>query len=461
MASNGKKENILTSWKEIAAYLDRDVRTCVRWEQRYGLPVHRLERDSKAKVFAYKDQIDAWLAERAAAAGPAARDARPRLPFPLAAAIAVAGLAILAVAGYLIFLRRGVAADFRVRGSVLEITDRRGFVLGTFETGLAELMTEDEYRQHFQRKRTSEDYTTVWPFLVIRDLDGDARPEVLFTTQTRSEDGEGTLFCLDARGRERWRFRAGRALEFGGWPLRGQYRIFGIDVDDVDGDGTQEILVISHQKPDWPCQAALLDPEGRVEGEYWNAGYFMASAAGDVDGDGTKELVLSGVNNEYRRGCVAVFKPGRLRGSSPQSDPAFRSAELGEGQQSDYVLFPKSDVHQVIRFEGDPVNGFWIHPDGDGLTAITSETLIYYDLDRTLACREVTLSNTFKNLHDEFLREGKVHTTPDGAYKKALADAILYYRDETWAGASGRAATAAGAPGGGPTTTRPGGSVGR
>ncbi len=461
MASNGKKENILTSWKEIAAYLDRDVRTCVRWEQRYGLPVHRLDRDSKAKVFAYKEQIDAWLAERAAAAGPAARDARPRLPFPLAAAIAVAGLAILAVAGYLIFLRRGVAADFRVRGSALEIVDRRGLVLGTFETGLADLQPEDEYRQHFQRKRTSDDYTTAWPHLIIRDLDGDGRSEVLFSTQTRSEDGEGTLFCLDARGRERWRFKAGRDLSFGGWPFRGQYRIFGVDVGDYDGDGGPEVLVIAHQKPDWPCQTVLLDPAGRVEGEYWNAGYFMAGEAGDVDGDGTVELVLGGVNNEYRRGCIAVFKPGRLRGGSPQSDPAFRSPEVGEGEQAAYLLFPKTDVHAAMRYEGDPVNGFWIHPDGDGLTAITTNTLVYYDLDRSLACREVTLSNTFKNLHAAALRQGRVRGDLDDAYKKALADAVLHYRNGSWAGAAGGAATAAGAPGGGPTTTRPGGSEGR
>ena len=117
MASNGKKENILTSWKEIAAYLDRDVRTCVRWEQRYGLPVHRLERDSKAKVFAYKDQIDEWLAERSAAgtSKPNGRGLAGFLfrPFPI-----VFALAGLAAAAYFLFFRGpapaspSVPADF-------------------------------------------------------------------------------------------------------------------------------------------------------------------------------------------------------------------------------------------------------------------------------------------------------------------------------------------------------------
>ena len=32
---------VLQSWKEISAYLGRDIRTCCRWEENLGLPVHR------------------------------------------------------------------------------------------------------------------------------------------------------------------------------------------------------------------------------------------------------------------------------------------------------------------------------------------------------------------------------------------------------------------------------------
>jgi len=52
---------VLQSWKEIAAYLGRDVRTCRRWEENLGLPVHRLDGSPKARVLAYKDEIDWWL----------------------------------------------------------------------------------------------------------------------------------------------------------------------------------------------------------------------------------------------------------------------------------------------------------------------------------------------------------------------------------------------------------------
>ncbi len=55
----------LTSWKEIAAYLQRDVRTVQRWEKNEGLPVHRLMHDVRASVYVTTDELDEWVARRA------------------------------------------------------------------------------------------------------------------------------------------------------------------------------------------------------------------------------------------------------------------------------------------------------------------------------------------------------------------------------------------------------------
>jgi TolB-like protein/Tfp pilus assembly protein PilF len=59
-----KKGQILGSWKDIASYLGRTVRTCQRLEASMGLPVHRLDGSPKAHVFAYSQELDAWLAEK-------------------------------------------------------------------------------------------------------------------------------------------------------------------------------------------------------------------------------------------------------------------------------------------------------------------------------------------------------------------------------------------------------------
>jgi Tol biopolymer transport system component len=54
----------LDSWKEIAAYLKRDVTTARRWEKREGLPVHRHPHDRRDSVYAYAAELDTWLARR-------------------------------------------------------------------------------------------------------------------------------------------------------------------------------------------------------------------------------------------------------------------------------------------------------------------------------------------------------------------------------------------------------------
>jgi tetratricopeptide (TPR) repeat protein/TolB-like protein len=96
-SSEGRE--VLESWKEIATYLGRDVRTCRRWEENLGLPIHRLDGSPKARVLAYKDEIDWWLdaklhehdsgAAPASPAGSPGRDAArmfgPRLPFAVSA----------------------------------------------------------------------------------------------------------------------------------------------------------------------------------------------------------------------------------------------------------------------------------------------------------------------------------------------------------------------------------------
>src|SRR5215470_4226561 len=54
----------LDSWKEIAAYLRRSVRTVHRWEAEQRLPVHRHLHQSSGTVYAIKSELDAWWGSR-------------------------------------------------------------------------------------------------------------------------------------------------------------------------------------------------------------------------------------------------------------------------------------------------------------------------------------------------------------------------------------------------------------
>jgi len=62
--STGPLEDRLDSWKEIAAYLKRDVTTVQRWEKREDMPVYRHLHDKIGSVYASRAELDAWMRNR-------------------------------------------------------------------------------------------------------------------------------------------------------------------------------------------------------------------------------------------------------------------------------------------------------------------------------------------------------------------------------------------------------------
>ena len=60
-AMEGSKPDVLNSWKEIASYLGRGVRTVQRWEAQLGMPVHRPHGHLRSAVVALTTEVDEWL----------------------------------------------------------------------------------------------------------------------------------------------------------------------------------------------------------------------------------------------------------------------------------------------------------------------------------------------------------------------------------------------------------------
>ena len=110
----------LGSWKEIAAYLRRDVSTVQRWEKREGMPVHRHLHGKLGSVYAFRSEIDAWWESRRVRL---ADDEQPPIAVPGSDTdagtrrarwmpwAALAGLAALAAAALVFVLEETRAAD--------------------------------------------------------------------------------------------------------------------------------------------------------------------------------------------------------------------------------------------------------------------------------------------------------------------------------------------------------------
>jgi DNA-binding beta-propeller fold protein YncE len=102
----------LEGWKAIAGHFDVVPRVAQRWEKELGLPVWREDRQQKAKVFAYSDELDAWRKQRQTMPREAERVAPRRYVW---AAMGAAGAALVLLSTYWLMSRPGPAPAVMVR----------------------------------------------------------------------------------------------------------------------------------------------------------------------------------------------------------------------------------------------------------------------------------------------------------------------------------------------------------
>jgi Tol biopolymer transport system component len=75
-------EDRLDSWKEIAAYLKRDVTTVQRWEKRERMPVRRHLHGKLGSVYAFRSELEAWGRTRNLSTNHEGVEAEPPPPVP-------------------------------------------------------------------------------------------------------------------------------------------------------------------------------------------------------------------------------------------------------------------------------------------------------------------------------------------------------------------------------------------
>jgi len=436
------QDNLLRSWKEIAAYLGCDVRTCHRWEDQRGMPVHRAEgSEKKSPVFAYKDELDAWFRGTFKASDTAVLKVGKRSPW---LKWALGGAAFIVLAGA--FLREGgilvkrQPADFSIEGSVLVVKDKYGRELWRWDSGYENLVGESYYKANFQV--IHKGVGNYLPVIVIRDIDADGDKEVLFAPRRESDQtGEGWLYCFDRKGVKLWEYRTGRSLVCGGSVFSPDFRLAGFNVHDHDGDGRLEIVVEAFHAPDWPCQLSVLDCDGKRIGEYWNAGYLRELAYHDINGDGREELIVVGVNNQYRGGCVVVFDTRAIRGGSPQSGE-YACPGIGPGSELYYVITPYLDVSGSLGYYVSGFQSVDIIEDNKWIRTTYTEGL-WIDFGFDLAALQVSWGHGFRLGHEAGVKAGKITSVLDGSYEQMILAGIRY-----WNGAAFVAEPAAAAAGG-------------
>jgi hypothetical protein len=418
--NNAPERKALQSWKEIATFLGVTVRSVQRWE-RDGLPVYRQGDGRKARVFAYPEELKQWqeagglrereLESEAVAAQPESPPPRHRIPRAAWWASAGAAVALAAVVLWRtgVFPAAPVPAHWTLHGSTLRVLDAA---------------------EHLCWEKTLPPFgpafdTRVNDKVVIADIDGDGRTEVLLSYVPAGHEQAGLLMCFDHRGRRRWESRFGAARSFGTRRFDANY--IGVFVKPVTATGRRLLLTVANHHIWYPSQAALLDPaSGKVVEEYWHPGSIFHCVIHDIDGDGQPEAVLGGVNNPgdgLGHAGVAVLKlpfskaPRRAPAAGDPFPPVTGGGEFA------YALFPLADFR---RAQGNLGTVITMSVDAYRRILVETPGYIVYYLNSHLDVLEYRFSGEFEPLHDREFHQGILDHKLDGAEKASMGKVVTF-----------------------------------
>jgi hypothetical protein len=249
----------LDSWKEIAAYLKREVRTVQRWERLEGLPVHRHQHQKRGSVYALKSELDAWQRRRQLEPNPRPKAASAPPEPPKSQTLP----SLLAQPARLLWSRGSVAALFA------------GFLVLLLATGY---LAGRRSRTHTLGHELKPVQGRAAAVVVVGDFNGDGKMDVALA---RLFSNTISVFFGDSAG---------------GFDSQTSYSIqgtlTGMAAGDFDRDGRSDLAVAADSR-----RVLILLANGqssfRQHQEITLPGVSTISA-GDIDSNGNVDLVAGG-----------------------------------------------------------------------------------------------------------------------------------------------------------------------
>ncbi|HLJ48069.1 MAG TPA: hypothetical protein VKU01_18765 [Bryobacteraceae bacterium] len=243
--------------------------------------------------------------------------------------------------------------------------------------------------------------------VLIDDIDGDGRKEVLFNFLPSNSTEGGSLMCFDDTGRLRWQHHLGRSTSFAGRDFEANYR--GRFIRTVRISGKPYILTVANHYLWYPAQVALLDAgTGHLYQEYWHPGSIYECVIHDIDGDGQNEVLLGAVNNPGQglgHSALAMLNLPFSNGRRGFVLPSDHFLPLTGGGERAYVLFPLPDAARVMGMLPVPVR-LSVNSEHRILfeTPIPENGGIVYYLDSRLHVLESRFSDNLPAVHEHLFQ---------------------------------------------------------
>jgi hypothetical protein len=394
----------LSSWKEIASFLGVSERTAQKWEAERALPVQRMP-GTRGRISADPEALARWRSETLR--GPSLRSRRRPLQYYAAVATALIGiLAYFLVRGHFTTQPAGPAVAHRLDGSTLTVTDKDGNV--AWRHAFSDPFFAASYDSYIADKERKVLHVSLGA--------GDNSTRTLFVYDPITREKAGTtLFCFSQRGEVQWQFTPGKVVSDQAETFSRVYYITDFHVAQLEKGGPERILVTSHHAQWEPCQFAILDAgTGQVVSEYWHSGFLPMMEIADLDGDGTQDVLLGGVNNGYHAATLVVLDPRNVAGASTQAPGDHTQLKgFAPGTEKAVLLFPRTCINlaccastfNVITRLAVLATGVELdvkEVENDG-----SATVIYR-LDDNLNVLNAEYSDRLKNLHTQMRAKGQL-----------------------------------------------------
>jgi len=388
-----ERGTLLSSWKEIAAYLGVSVRTTQKWEAERGLPVRRIP-GGRGRVMVSTAELSSWLESRATTPPPV----EPVVPTPAVNSRVMSWRLVTVLIGFVLLVTvvgaawwrssRLVPSSWRVSGDALVVLDDRGNELWRKTYGFP----LKDYEGTGERQLG-------W----VGDLDGDGHPEVLFAAFS-TKMGQPMVYCYDHSGTERWRFAPGGSASSFPEEFRPPYFPLNLAVFRVGG--AVRIAVASVHHVWFPSQIALLSSDGRLLREYWHAGNLQFLAVADWAGTGKPLLYAGGISNAHNAATLVTLDPEDFGGTAREENPKYQLPGAPPGEIA-RVLFPRSCISKAK----EPYNGvqsLQVRPNGL-IVAVMEEAFfpsaVMHTFDPDGRYRGAGLSSNYAARHNELERE--------------------------------------------------------
>jgi len=411
MAGNDRKR--LDSWKDIAQYLGRDLSTVRRWEKERSLPVHRLPGASRSAIFAYADEIDAWLAGQ-----PFEADAPHKTPTIRRWAVAVVAIALLGLTALWAWReslpRRIDRAEFQQRW--LLAYDPSGRVAWSHQFPAALDTPEGQLSRR----------------LYVTDLDGDGRGEVVARVRFAVSEVE-EVYCFSGDGTVRWRYRPTQVFRFGEQTFSGPWRISDILVAPGANEHATWVALTHHTW--WPSFVVRIDETGKADLRFVSAGW-VTELASFRNGSGAY-VVAAGLNNEYDAGMLAVIDPAQQAASSPQTlGSPYRCSACPQASPHRYFVFPRSELNAVTGSPANIVRTIRALPDKlevrtEEVHQTSVQSFGVYELRSDFSLAGASLTDLYWDLHRRLEKEGKLSHSADACrQQQPLKDRVRIWRGD-------------------------------